>query len=154
MGRWTQWPLSGVFCLYDFKRRALCYLKLHTVDSLSAMFGYHLATCVFPFITLVCSFPDVRMDTLALDAYRLSRCGCTCPILSKVCSLSMSGWERRHSWHWITSVDSRCTPLPSYLPLSSPCFSFSGQRAMSCALCTPCTGAAVPSMGTLCFCCL
>lgn len=88
-----------------------------------------LSVCVFfSFsITLVCSFPDVRMDTSALDAYRLSHCGCTCPILSKVCSNDMSSWQQRHSCHWITSVDSCCPPHPPHsptptrsLPLSPP----------------------------------
>lgn len=99
------------------------------------IFTVHLTSCIFLFITLVCSFPDVRMDTSAHDAYRLSRCGCTCPILSKVCSLDMSSWEQRHSCHWITSVDSCCPPpSPQFSSSFSSSFSFSGQHAMSCAL--------------------
>lgn len=102
-----------------------------------------LSVCVFfSFsITLVCSFPDVRMDTSALDAYRLSHCGCTCPILSKVCSNDMSSWQQRHSCHWITSVDSCCPPHPPHSPPPhqisssfSSSSSFSGQHALSCAL--------------------
>lgn len=86
---------------------------------------------VFFSITLVCSFPDVQTDTSALDAYRPSRCGCTCPILSKVCPLC---FEQQRT----ETLDSLCGALlPLFLLPSSPfsfSTSFSGQHPMRRAL--------------------
>lgn len=117
----------------------------------SITFTVHLTSCVFLFITLVHSFPDVSLDTLALDAYRLSRSGCPCPI--QVCSLDMSSWEQRHSCHWITSVDSSCPP-----PTLQVFFLFffppsPSQVNTQWAAHSP-MHTVVPSMRTLCFCCL
>lgn len=126
---------------------------VHVKGCKSITFTVHLTSCVFLFITLVHSFPDVSLDTLARDAYRLSRSGCPCPI--QVCSLDMSSWEQRHSCHWITSVDSSCPPPPHpslwvFLPLSPP-LSLSQVNTQWAVHCT--TYTVVPSMGTLCFCC-
>lgn len=104
------------------------------------IFTVHATSCVYCmcfFITPVCFFPDVQMDTLARDAYRLSRCGCTCRILSKVCSLAMNSREQRHSWHWIISVDPPCCPSYSYLvllPLSPTLSQVVTQRAVHCTV--------------------
>lgn len=148
------------FAIYsEFAGSSYCFCGLQCVymwhdalqkcvrrDSKGMKWRVHVTPCVFFFpITLVCSFPDVRMDTSALDAYRLSHCGCTCPSLSKVCSNDMSSWEQRHSCHWITSVDSCCPPTPTpptptatrSLPLFSPPFLL--LRSTRIELCTaPC----------------
>lgn len=129
--------LSYIWCVNEYVNTHL-YVFTVTFNSTvyvkgckSITFTVHLTSCIFLFITLVHSFPDVSLDTLAHDAYRLSRSGCPCPI--QVCSLDMSSWEQRHSCHWITSVDSSCPPLSEFSSFLSS-FSFSGQHAMSCAL--------------------
>lgn len=97
-------------------------------------------------VTLVCSFPDVQADTSALDAYRRSRCGCTCTILSKVCPLASSSREQRH---WIPSVEPCCpsSSSPAPLPLSPPFSQVVTQPDAHCAH----RGVII---GTLCFYCL
>lgn len=149
---WCVWCVTLVSKLpifFDIPMVSLWPLTISVKGYKSIIFTVHLTSCVFLFITFFCSFPDVRMDTSAHDAYRLSRSGCTCPVLSKVCSLDMSSWEQRHSCHWITSVDSCCPP--SFLPLSPPLSpsQVNTQWAVHYTMYT-----VVSSMGTLCFCCL
>lgn len=100
------------------------------------------------FVTLVCSFPDVEMDTSAVDAYRPSRCGCTIPILSKVCPFALSSREQRH---WIPSVEPCChsSSSPALLLLSPPLSQVITQWDAHCT-----AHAMVSSIGTLCFYCL
>lgn len=117
----------------------MSWVHTHTPTHVLCTLPVQCFFCVCLSITLVCSFSDVQTDTSALDAYRPSRCGCTCPILSKVCLLDVSSWtEQRHSWHWITSVDLRCFPSHPLSPVLSSSFlssfSSSGHHPMGCAL--------------------